>query len=56
MMAAYENDTLVIPERYKRMSVSELEMEKKKLLKEIQSSQRPRKVIKENKNHIIFKF
>ena len=29
-MAVYENDTLIIPEKYKRMSVSELEEEKKK--------------------------
>lgn len=55
-MVAYENDTLVIPEKYKKMSVSELEIEKKKVLKELLSSDRPKKVVRENKNNIIFKF
>ena len=56
MMIAYENDTLVIPEKYKKMSVSELEKEKKKVLKEINVSERQKKVIKKNKHHIVFNF
>lgn len=56
MMAAYENDTLVIPERYKKMSVSELEKEKIKVLREIEVSERPKKAMKKNKNNIVFKF
>ena len=55
-MAVYENDTLIIPEKYKRMSVSELEEEKKKILNEINISWRTKKIIKENKNNIIFSF
>lgn len=55
-MAVYENDTLIIPEKYKRMSVSELEEEKKKILNEINISGRTKKIIKENKNNIIFSF
>ena len=53
---AYENDTLEIPERYKKMSVSELEKEKTKVLKEINVSDRPKKVIRKNKNNIVFRF
>lgn len=56
MMVAYENDTLEIPERYKKMSVSELEKEKTKVLKEINVSDRPKKVIRKNKNNIVFRF
>lgn len=55
-MAAYENDNLVIPEKYKKMSVSELEIEKKRMLKELLSSDRPKKVVRKNKNNIVFKF
>ena len=55
-MAVYENDTLIIPEKYKRMSVSELEEEKKKILNELNISGRTKKIIKENKNNIIFSF
>ena len=56
MMTAYENDTLVIPEKYKKMSVSELEKEKIRVLKEINVSKRSKKVLKKNKNKIVFKF
>lgn len=56
MMLAYENDILVIPEKYKNMSVSELEKEKEKLLKQINSEDRPKKTVKNNKNNIVFKF
>ena len=55
-MTVYENDTLIIPEKYKEMSVSELEEEKAKLLKEIYSSERTKKVTKNNKNNIVFRF
>jgi hypothetical protein len=55
-MAAYENDILTIPEKYKRMSVPELEREEKKILENLLSEKRPKKVVKENKNNIIFKF
>lgn len=55
-MTAYENDTLVIPEKYKKMSVSELEKEKETMLREILKSERPKKSMKKNKNNIIFKF
>ena len=37
-MIAYENDVLTIPKKYKKMSVSELEREKARLLKEIKAS------------------
>ena len=55
-MVAYENDTLIIPERYKKMSVSELEKEKIKVLEELAGSERPKKTMKRNKNNIILKF
>ena len=55
-MELYENDILIIPEKYKNMSISELEREKNKLLKKIIISERPKKIIKENKNNITFKF
>lgn len=52
-MTAYENDTLIIPEKYKKMSVSEIEREKVRMLKEILSAERPRK---EKNGSIVFKF
>ena len=55
----YENDVLVIPEKYKNMSISELENEKIKLLNELIILERPKKVIKvnnNNNNNIVFKF
>lgn len=55
-MTVYENDTLVIPERYKKMSVSELEKEKSKILEELELSERPKKTVKKNRNNIVFKF
>jgi ribosomal protein L7Ae-like RNA K-turn-binding protein len=55
-MVAYENDTLVIPEKYKKMSVSEIKIEKKKVLGKLLSSDRPKKVVRKNKNNITFKF
>lgn len=55
-MAVYENDTLIIPERYKKMSVSELEKEKRKVLQEIHMKEKSKKNVKENKNGIVFKF
>ncbi len=55
-MVTYENDTLVIPEEYKKMSVSELEREKTRVLKEAIISERPKKVVRQNKNNIKFCF
>ncbi len=55
-MAVYENDVLEIPEEYKRMSVSELEKEKERLLQEIYSKERPKKQVKANKRNIVFNF
>ncbi|MBQ8640258.1 MAG: hypothetical protein IJ468_14005 [Lachnospiraceae bacterium] len=55
-MAAYEDDTLVIPERYKKMPVSELEEEKGKIWNEIMHSDRPEKKVKQNKKNVIFNF
>ncbi len=55
-MTTYENDTLIIPEKYKKMSVSELEKEKKKLLEEINAMERPKKTIKKNRKNIVFSF
>lgn len=41
---------------WKFMSVSELEKEKTKILKEVNSSKRLKKTVKRNKNSIVFKF
>ena len=46
----------VSPNEYKKMSVSELEKEKERLLQEIYSKERPKKQIKTNKRNIIFNF
>jgi hypothetical protein len=37
-MVAYENDILTIPEKYKRMSIPELEREEKKILENLLSA------------------
>ena len=42
-MVAYENDVLIIPEKYKKMSVSELKIEEQRLLKKIKSSKSQQK-------------
>jgi len=55
-MEVYENDTLIIPEKYKKMSVSELEKEKARMLQRITSSERPKKTAKKNRNNITFNF
>ena len=55
-MITCENDILIIPDEYKRMSLSELEREKKEILKDLLSSERPKKKVKENKKGISFKF
>ena len=55
-MEVYENDKLVIPKKYKKMSISEIEKEKDLLLKQILLSDRPKKVIKKNKNNIVLRF
>ena len=56
MMKIYENDDLVISPKYKAMSISELEEEKDRLLRELRASDRPKKKIGKNKNNIIFRF
>ncbi len=53
-MIAYENDNLVIPERYQNMSLLEIEEEKRKLLQEINSTERIKREPKKNKNNIVF--
>lgn len=55
-MITYENDILIIPDEYKRMSLSELDRVKKEILKELLSSERPKRKVKENKKGISFKF
>ena len=45
-MIAYENDVLTIPKKYKKMSVSELEREKARLLKEIKASVSQKKQVR----------
>lgn len=42
-MTAYENDVLIIPKKYKKMSVSELNKEKQKLWEKIKSSKSPQR-------------
>ena len=55
-MIAYENDNLVIPKRYKNMSVSQLEKEKTKILKKLLEEKKPEKKAKTNNSRIIFNF
>lgn len=53
-MVAYENDVLIIPEKYKKMPVSELKNEEQKLWKKIKSSKSQQK--KKGKTEINFYF
>lgn len=53
MIIAYENDTLKIPRKYKKMSVSELENKEKKMLNELLKADRKKKIVK-NTSNIIF--
>lgn len=53
MIIAYENDTLKIPRKYKKMSVSELENEETKMLNELLKADRKKKIVK-NTSNIIF--
>ena len=55
-MTTYENDVFVIPEKYKNMTVSELEKEKMKVLQKVNASERIRKTVKKNKKNIVFNF
>ena len=55
-MIAYEKDVLTIPKKYKKMSVSELEREKARLLKEIKASVSQKKQVRTNKKNINFNF
>lgn len=52
MMKIYENDDLVISQKYKAMSISELEEEKDRLLRVLRVSDRPKKKIGKNKNNL----
>ena len=56
MKKACENDKLVIPEKYKSMSVSELKREEKKVLADILKQERPKKTAKTNKRKIVFNY
>ena len=53
-MTAYENDVLIIPKKYKKMSVSELKKEVQKVWKNIKSSESRQK--KKGKTEINFYF
>ncbi|MCC8139485.1 MAG: hypothetical protein LIO67_04140 [Lachnospiraceae bacterium] len=56
-MMAYENDNLLIPEEYKKMSVSEIEREKERMLQEINSAGRSfKKAKRANKQNIVLRF
>ncbi len=54
-MTAYENDVLIIPKKYKKMSVSELKKEEQKLWKKIKSSKSQQKKKEKQKLTFIFK-
>ena len=52
-----ENDEFVIPEQYRKMSVTELDAEPNKMLKEIQQGKRiiwDKKKAAQGKNEIVF--
>lgn len=52
-----ENDEFVIPEQYRKMSVTELDAEANKMLKEIQQGKRiirDKKKVAQGKNEIVF--
>lgn len=53
----YENDKLIIPEKYRKMSVSELKREKEKVYTEIRkkSSEERKKKVYKNET-IMFRF
>ena len=59
-MNTYEDDTpLIIPVKYKNMSLEEIEKEKERMLKELKSNddqKHEHKINKENKMGIIFNF
>ena len=48
-MAVHEYDVLEIPEEYKKMSLSELEKEKERLLNEIKAQEGSKKQVKASK-------
>lgn len=52
----YENDNLIISSKYKKMTISEIENEKLRLLKEIGKSDRPKKTNRKYNKSIVFKF
>ena len=55
-MMVYENDSLVIPDEYKKMSIQEIEQEKEKIKKALSKKPKRKKQISKNKRNIIFKF
>ena len=55
-MMVYENDILVIPDEYKKMSIQEIEQGKEKIKKVLSKKPKRKKQISKNKRNIIFKF
>lgn len=59
-MNIYDDDTpLIIPEKYKKMSLEEIKKEKERMLKELKfndDQKHEHKINKENKMGIIFNF
>lgn len=53
-MTAYENDVLVIPKKFQKMTISELEAEEKKLLAKLKKHKPLKKEKTPNKNGIIY--
>ena len=52
-MMVYENDILVIPDEYKKMSIQEIEQEKEKIKKVLSKKPKRKKQISINKRNII---
>ncbi len=56
-MVAYENDVFTVPEALEKMSVSEIQLEKEKLLTELKKQKTKNNVVKKKQtNTITFKF
>ena len=52
-MMVYENDILVIPDEYKKMSMQEIEQEKEKIKKVLSKKPKRKKQISKNKHIFI---
>ena len=52
----YENDKLIIPEKYKKMSVSELRSEKERIYMEINKTKKSYIKKQDQKEPIVFHF